>query len=164
MERHSQWLVAAFITSGMLFMLFPGTFLGVWNLIGISQQQTPEGLSPAWLQAHGHAQLFGWLGSFILGIGFYSLTKIQSTLTFPVRTRWTVWALWTLGVTLRWTSTVTGRQWRILLPLSRILGLVPSPFSIVQYGGPPSERRAAKRELGDFGFRRNDRFSGRDDR
>ncbi len=124
MERHSQRLVTAFIASGMLFMLLPGTFLGVWNLIGISQQHTLSNLSAAWLQAHGQAQIFGWVGSFILGIGFYSLTKMQSTFTFPVRVGWTAWGLWTLGITLRWIGGVTGWQWRVLLPLSGLLELI----------------------------------------
>ena len=34
-------------------------------------------VSPAWLQAHGHAQVFGWIGSFIFGIGFYSIPKLR---------------------------------------------------------------------------------------
>lgn len=123
-ERHSQRLVTAFIAIGMLFMLLPGTFLGVWNLIGISQQHSLDNLSPAWLQAHGHAQMFGWIGSFILGIGFYSLTKMQSRLAFPVRSAWTSLVVWTLGITLRWTSAVTGFYWRVLLPLSGFLELV----------------------------------------
>jgi hypothetical protein len=124
MERHSQRLVTAFIASGMLFMLLPGTFLGVWNLIGISQQRTLSGLSPAWLQAHGQAQMFGWIGSFILGIGFYSLTKMQNTLSFPVRAAWTAWILWTVGIAMRWTGGVTAWHWRILLPLSGALQLI----------------------------------------
>jgi len=37
MERASQKLIIAFILSGMFFMLLPATFLGVWNLIDISQ-------------------------------------------------------------------------------------------------------------------------------
>jgi hypothetical protein len=122
-ERHSQRLVTAFVASGMLFMLLPGTFLGVWNLLGISQQHTSANLPPAWLQAHGQAQIFGWIGSFILGIGFYSLTKMQSTLTFPVRAGWTIWPLWTLGIALRWACGVTGWHWRALLPLSGALEL-----------------------------------------
>ena len=122
-ERQSQWLVTAFIAGGMFFMLLPGTFLGVWNLIGVSQQHTLGSLSPAWLQAHGHAQIFGWIGSFILGIGFYSLTKMQSTLVFPARTGWTVWLLWMLGIALRWTAGVTGWHWRIVLPVSGGLAL-----------------------------------------
>ena len=69
-ERQSQALIEAFLASGLFFMLLPGTFLGAWNLIGISRQQALDGLSSAWLQAHGQAQLFGWVGSFILGIGF----------------------------------------------------------------------------------------------
>lgn len=124
MEQHSQRLVTAFIISGLLFMLLPGTFLGVWNLIDISREHTAASLSPAWLQAHGQAQIFGWIGSFILGIGFYSLTKMQSTLSFPVRLGWTSWCLWTLGITLRWAGGVSAWHWRILLPLSGALELV----------------------------------------
>jgi len=123
MEQHSQRLVTAFIVSGLLFMLLPGTFLGVWNLIDISREHTAASLSPAWLQAHGQAQIFGWIGSFILGIGFYSLTKMQSTLRFPVRLGWTAWSLWTVGIALRWIGGVTAWQWRILLPLSGALEL-----------------------------------------
>lgn len=76
-ERHSQRVVTAFIVSGLIFMLLPGTFLGVWNLISISQGHRTESISQAWIQAHGQAQIFGWIGSFILGIGFYSLTKMK---------------------------------------------------------------------------------------
>ena len=122
-ERHSQALIEAFLASGLLFMLLPGTFLGVWNLIGISQRQALNALSPAWLQAHGQAQVFGWVGSFILGIGFYSLTKMQNTRTFPVGTGWTSWSLWTCGVALRWLGGVTGWHWRWILPASGLLEL-----------------------------------------
>jgi len=143
MERHSQWLVTAFVAIGMLFMLLPGTFLGVWNLIGISQQHSPGNLSPAWLQAHGHAQMFGWIGSFILGIGFYSLTKMKSTLTFPVRPCWTSFVVWTSGITLRWTSGVTGFHWRVFLPFSGLLELLAFVvfYSSVRRHRPASDGR-----------------------
>lgn len=120
-ERQSQTLIEAFLVSGLFFLLLPGTFLGVWNLIGISRHQAVTALSPAWLQAHGQAQVFGWVGSFILGIGFYSLTKMQSTRTFPVVQGWTAWVLWTTGVVLRWLGGVTGWEWRWLLPASGLL-------------------------------------------
>lgn len=128
MERHSQRLVAAFIVSGMFFMLLPGTFLGVWSLFGIARHHMPTSISPSWLQAHGQAQLFGWVGSFILGIGLYSLTKMQSTLAFPVRMGWTIWILWTTGISLRWIAGVTGWEWKILLPLSGLLQLTAFLF------------------------------------
>ncbi len=71
-----QRMLVAYVLTGFLFLLLPGTFLGVWNLISISSRQALDSLSPAFLQAHGHAQIFGWIGTFILGIGFYSLTKM----------------------------------------------------------------------------------------
>jgi hypothetical protein len=63
-------LLIAYIAMGLFFMLLPGTFLGVWNLLAISSHRSIETVSPTWIQAHGHAQVFGWIGTFILGIGF----------------------------------------------------------------------------------------------
>ncbi len=122
-ERMSQRLVTAFVLSGIFFMLLPGTFLGVWNLLSISQAHDAATLPQAWLQAHGQAQLFGWIGSFILGIGFYSLTKMQSGRAFPARKGWAAWSLWTLGVALRWLAGVTTWNWRVELTLSAVLQL-----------------------------------------
>jgi uncharacterized protein involved in response to NO len=48
-ERQSQKLVTAFVASGMFFMLLPGTFLGVWNLLSISQAHRLSSLPQAWL-------------------------------------------------------------------------------------------------------------------
>jgi uncharacterized protein involved in response to NO len=122
-ERRSQRLVTAFVMSGLVFMLLPGTFLGVWNLLDISQGHGPEAVPQAWLQAHGQAQIFGWIGSFILGIGFYSLTKMNGTKAFPARAGWVAWGLWTTGVFMRWIGGVTDDGWRALLPISAALQL-----------------------------------------
>ncbi len=77
-RRHEMGLqraVTAWIVTGLFFMLLPGTFLGAWNLIEIADQHTAADFDAAWLQAHGHAQIFGWIGSFILGIGFYCFRR-----------------------------------------------------------------------------------------
>lgn len=115
-------LVATFIVTGLLFMLVPGTLLGVLNLIQISGRESAALVAPAWLQAHGHAQLFGWIGSFMLGIGFYSLPAARTWR----RSAWTCWVLWTTGVALRWTTNVylaDGDAWRVALPLSAAVEL-----------------------------------------
>lgn len=122
-EVQLQRAVMAYIVTGIVFMLLPGTFLGVWNLISISSRHRLESLSPAWLQAHGHAQIYGWIGTFILGIGFYSLSKMGDLPRFAVRRAWLSYALWTAGVLLRWGANVTGWQWRVALPLSAVLEL-----------------------------------------
>src|SRR5947209_7290367 len=87
-ESRLQRLVTVYIVTGVLFMLLPGTFLGVWNLLSISAEHTLETISPAWIQAHGHAQIFGWLGTFILGIGFYSLSKMGQLPRFAISRGW----------------------------------------------------------------------------
>ena len=114
-------LLMAYISSGLVFMLLPGTFLGVWNLLQISGRESAASISPAWLQAHGHAQVFGWIGSFILGIGFYSIPKLRGATKPAFGAAWGCWAMWTIGVAVRWTANVYGWQWRSLLPLSAVL-------------------------------------------
>jgi hypothetical protein len=118
-----QRLVTLYVVTGLLFMLLPGTFLGVWNLISISGRHSLNGLSQSWLQAHGHAQIFGWIGTFIIGIGYYSLSKMGRLMPFAVSRAWASWVLWTGGVTLRWLANVTEWHWRTLLPVSAALQL-----------------------------------------
>ncbi|HXR97719.1 MAG TPA: hypothetical protein VN709_07735 [Terriglobales bacterium] len=122
-EHALQQALTAWIITGLFFMLLPGTFLGVWNLIGISNGETMMAISPAWLQAHGHAQVFGWVGSFILGIGYYSLNKMAGRVPAGARAAWLSWALWTFGVGLRWWANITLHAWREALPVSGLAEL-----------------------------------------
>lgn len=122
-ELALQKLVSAFVCTGLVFLLLPGTFLGVWNLVAISNHRAAHSLSAAWIQAHGQAQMFGWIGTFVIGIGFYSLSKMGRLMPFAVNRGWQSWALWTPGVALHWIAGVYAWHWRILLPLSALLML-----------------------------------------
>src|ERR1039458_7424088 len=138
-------LLIFFISGGLMFMLLPGTFLGVWNLISISDRRAANSISPAWIQAHGHAQVLGWIGSFILGIGFYSIPKLRGGLKpFGLWTAGLAGALWVGGVLLRWLANVYLWQWRVLLPASA--GLELAAFLIFFRAGSQhktaEERRA----------------------
>ena len=95
--------------------------MGVWNLLTISSHRAAGTASPGWIQAHGHAQIFGWIGTFILGIGYYSIPKLRRIKPFALWAPWASWVMWTSGVTLRWTCGVYEWQWRIVLPLSAVL-------------------------------------------
>ena len=119
-----QRMVTVYVVTGLLFLVLPGTFLGVWNLVSISGRHSLAGLSQAWLQAHGHAQIFGWIGTFVIGIGYYSLSKMGGLMPVAVTRAWISWALWTGGVTMRWAANVTEFHWRILLPVSAALQLI----------------------------------------
>jgi hypothetical protein len=117
-------LLMLYIATGLVFMLLPGTFLGVWNLLAISSRHAANSVSAGWIQAHGHAQIFGWIGTFILGIGFYSIPKLRRMDPFALRAAWVCWVLWTLGVSLRWLTGVYQWQWRVVLPVSAALELL----------------------------------------
>ena len=117
-EQGLSRLLMIYITTGLIFMLLPGTFLGVWNLIRISGHEASDSIAPAWIQAHGHAQLFGWVGTFILGIGFYSIPKLRRLKPLALWEAWICWVLWTAGVTLRWFTNLYLWHWRELLPAS----------------------------------------------
>jgi len=121
-------LLMLYIGTGLAFMLLPGTFFGVWNLLAISSHHAANTVSASWVQAHGHAQIFGWIGTFILGIGFYSIPKLRRLNWFALSTVYIAWALWTAGVSTRWLCTVYNWHWRTLLPLSAALEL--SAFAI----------------------------------
>jgi len=110
-ERNKSWMLRAWILSGIFFMALPGTLLGFSNLMAISAHHGLGSMSPAWMEGHGHAQMYGWIGSFILGIGFYSQPVRKSGLRVPM----ICFGLWTAGVLLRWVGNIYEWHWRSLL-------------------------------------------------
>jgi uncharacterized protein involved in response to NO len=114
-ERQKSLMLRAWIVSGLFFMALPGTLLGFSNLMAISAHHGLASLPAAWIQGHGHAQVFGWIGSFILGIGFYSQPSHgRSVVRIPL----TCFVLWTSGVAMRWTASIYGWHWRLVFPVS----------------------------------------------
>jgi uncharacterized protein involved in response to NO len=119
-EQRKSRLFRLWIATGIFFMVLPGTILGFTNLLKITALHGLNGLSPAWIQAHGHSQVFGWIGSFVLGIGFYSQPHTRANSGhLPV----VCWALWASGLTLHWLAGAYLWQWRVALPLSGALEL-----------------------------------------
>ncbi|HUP59640.1 MAG TPA: NnrS family protein [Thermoanaerobaculia bacterium] len=117
-------MLIVYIATGLFFMLIPGTLVGVANLLTISASHTPRAADAGWVQAHGHAQIFGWLGTFILGIGYYAIPRLRLAAWSPFAA-WTTYALWTAGVTMRWAvGTWPPDQWRVLFPLAGALELL----------------------------------------
>ncbi len=114
-ERLKSLMLRAWIFAGLFFMALPGTLLGFSNLLAISAHHGLSNLPSAWIQGHGHAQVFGWIGSFVLGIGFYSQpTRERSALRIPLA----CFAFWTSGVAMRWAASIYGWHWRTLFAVS----------------------------------------------
>ena len=120
-ERLKSMMLRAWILAGLLFMALPGTLLGFSNLLAISTHHGLGALPAAWIQGHGHAQVFGWIGSFILGIGFYSQPSHgRAVLRIPL----TCFVFWTSGVAMRWVANIYSWHWRALFPISAGLEVI----------------------------------------
>ncbi|HKW23133.1 MAG TPA: hypothetical protein VJO13_17240 [Ktedonobacterales bacterium] len=86
-------------------------------------------------QAHGHLQLYGWAGLFVLGVAFHFLPRLRgSPLAYPAAARWILLAL-TLGLIARavaqpllagsgGASGAGSGVWRLLLVASGVLELL----------------------------------------
>jgi hypothetical protein len=114
-EHQKSLMLRAWILSGLFFMALPGTLLGFSNLMAISAHHGLAFLPAAWMEGHGHAQMFGWIGSFILGIGFYSQPARDRS---AIRIQLTCFVLWTSGVAMRWVANIYAWHWRSLFPIS----------------------------------------------
>lgn len=130
-ERKSARLLMAFIAVGLVFLALPGTFLGVWNLIAIANHHSPASASAGWIQAHGQAQLMGWVGTFVLGISLYVLPKFRGRPLQRFGLAWLSGALWSLGVAWRWWVGVYEGAWRVGLIASTLLEL--AAYLLIQF-------------------------------
>jgi hypothetical protein len=127
-------------------MALPGTLLGFSNLMAISAHHGLGTLPTAWMEGHGHAQMFGWIGSFILGIGFYSQpTHGRAVTRFP----FVCYILWTSGVAMRWFANIYGWHWPTLLPVSAGFELIAMLFL---FEASHHKRPASTREQGEGSY------------
>jgi hypothetical protein len=120
-QCRKSFLLCAWILSGLFFMALPGTLLGFSNLMAISTHHGLGTLPASWMEGHGHAQMFGWIGSFILGIGFYSQPALHRS---AIRLQQACLLLWVVGVALRWFANIYSWHWRVLFPFSSGLELI----------------------------------------
>lgn len=146
-EQSAQRLMMVYALTGLFFMLLPGTFLGVWNLISISGHHGVA-IPATWIQAHGHAQIFGWIGTFIMGIGFYSIPKMTGRSPYSAARGWVAWLLWTSGALLRWATGVYQWHWRAVLPISAALEFVAfAIFFVAVRQHPPADAKTSERRF-----------------
>ena len=116
-ERRVARLLGAFIALRLLFLVFPGTLVGVWNLLAISSAREPGGAAGVWVQAHGHGQLFGWVATFLIGISLYAVPKFRGRNLRSLAVGWVMFVLWAAGTAVRWGATLWQWHWeQLLLP------------------------------------------------
>lgn len=90
-----------FVRAALLIALTTGFGYGALMVALLAFGVIPGAWYPPLLQAHGHAQLFGWLGCFILGMGLFFLPRLRGAqLQHQERLRYVLLLLAT-GITVR---------------------------------------------------------------
>jgi hypothetical protein len=72
----SRTLYRPFFLAGIAVVLTVGAAWGAWLLWQIGFAHRFTGVSLHHVNAHGHAQLFGWVGLFVMGFGYQMLPAI----------------------------------------------------------------------------------------
>jgi len=81
-EKASSGLYKPFVRAALVATLTLGTAWGAALLTEIASGRSFAGPSQAHIQAHGHAQLYGWVGLFIVGVAYYALPRFKN---YPLR-------------------------------------------------------------------------------
>lgn len=113
-ELESEHLYKHFVFAALVMAVTAGFALGAINLTRIAFGQSYAEISGVLKQIHGHAQLFGWAGLFIMGVAFHAVPRFKMA---PLQPLWMARACLPLmfgGVILRtlsqpWGNTVAGR-------------------------------------------------------
>src|SRR5450756_2103401 len=78
---------APFIGSAIFFALFVGFPLGLLLAHAAAQGSGLGGRYPQLVQVHGHTQLFGWFGLFVMGMGYRLVPRFTAV---KLRHQWWV--------------------------------------------------------------------------
>ena len=75
-EMARENLYRRFLKAALLFTLTGGTALGAWALAVMALRERLGGLERGIIQVHGHWQLFGWVGLFVVGVAYHVLPRL----------------------------------------------------------------------------------------
>jgi uncharacterized protein involved in response to NO len=137
-------LYRRFLKTSLLFTLTGGTALGAWALAMMALRERLGGVDRGVIQVHGHWQLFGWVGLFVVGVAYHILPRLTGVPLPSLRAAAWSHGMLASGIVLRFSQSLDpGLARDLLLPLSaaleiagvslfawtlwRILGATPRP-------------------------------------
>ena len=100
-EAASETLYKRFVFGALFVALTAGFGLGLVNLTRIVLAQSFYEISGVLKQIHGHAQVFGWVGLFIMGVAFHAVPRMKMQPLRHVRAAKGCFVLMFMGVFLR---------------------------------------------------------------
>jgi hypothetical protein len=97
----AETLYKRFVAGSLLVALTFGFTLGVINMVRIGMGESFYAIGGAVKQAHGHAQVFGWVGLLIMGVAFHAVPRFKMTPLRPLGAAKAAFAMMLAGVLLR---------------------------------------------------------------
>lgn len=94
-------LYRRFLKAALLFTFTGGAALGAWALAVMALRGRLGGIGRGLLQVHGHYQLFGWVGLFVVGVAYHILPRLAGVPLPSYRLAATSFVMLVAGTVLR---------------------------------------------------------------
>lgn len=123
-EQPGDTIYRPFFKAAIALVLTVGAAWGALLLMRISQAGSFTAVSIREINAHGHAQIFGWVGLFVMGFAYQAFPRFKhGELSHPRLARATLWMM--LGaITVRCLTEPLLERWPGLAPLGVAAGPV----------------------------------------
>lgn len=105
-----------FFTAGILLVLTAGATWGAWLLWQIGFRGAFTSISIFHVNAHGHAQIFGWVGLFIMGFAYQAFPRMWHTPLAAPRLAAAAFATMLVGLIVQVMGMTLAGQWSLALP------------------------------------------------
>jgi len=103
-----------FFIAGIAVVLTVGAAWGAWLLLQIAAAGRFTGASLFQVNAHGHAQVFGWVGLFVMGFGYQMFPALWQRRLLAPRLVPAVFAAMLAGVAIRTVAmAAVGARWAV---------------------------------------------------
>jgi hypothetical protein len=139
-ERPEDRIYRPFFKSGIVIVLTLGAVWGAYLLLRIAWAETFAEAGLHEVNAHGHAQIFGWVGLFVMGFAYQAFPRFKHTdLAWP-RCAFLSGALMVLGIVIRavgeplaasipsLTPLVIGAAWVEVLAIALFVAIILKTF------------------------------------
>ncbi len=100
-EVGTETLYKWYVAGALAVALTLGFGLGLINLLRIADAGNYYVVSGIWKQLHGHAQVMGWVGLFIMGVALHVVPRMKMTAVQPVWAARATLGLMVAGLALR---------------------------------------------------------------
>jgi len=107
-----------FFTAGILLILTAGATWGAWLLWRIGFAGKFTGIPIHDVNAHGHAQIYGWVGLFIMGFAYQAFPRLWHTTLAAPRLAVAAFLAMVVGLILRTVGMTASGAWASALPLA----------------------------------------------